>query len=61
MSRCYPPYDRRREQKNERKLLRGEGEGCQRACHLYFSTAVIHETHEAAASQMICRARDRDA
>ena len=40
----------------ERKPLRGEGEGCQRACHLCFSTevlheTVLHETHETAASQ----------
>ena len=50
---------------NEQKLLRGEGEGCQRACHLCFSTealheTVLHETHETAASQWICQARYRD-
>ncbi|MEN9643313.1 MAG: hypothetical protein RIR77_2502 [Planctomycetota bacterium] len=47
----------------ERKPLRGEGEGCQRACHLCFSTEVLHSTHETAhgtaASQWICRARTR--
>ena len=58
---CYcPPHDHRREQGNERKLLRGESEGCQRACHLCFRTAVLHETHETAASQWICRAPARD-
>jgi len=58
---CYcPPHDHLREQGNERKLLRGESEGCQRACHLCFRTAVLHETHETAASQWICRAPARD-
>ena len=50
---------------NEQKLLRGECEGCERACHLCFSTAllhetVLHETHGNAASQWICQARYRD-
>lgn len=50
---------------NEQKLLRAECEGCQRACHLCFSTealheTVLHETHETAASQWICQARYRD-
>ena len=58
---CYcPPHDHLREQGNERKLLRGESEGCQRACYLCFRTAVLHETHETAASQWICRAPARD-
>ena len=43
-----------------KKLLRGEGEGCQRACHVCFSTAVLHETHETAASQWMCGAPARD-
>ena len=47
-------------QGNERKLLRVEGEGCQRACHLYFSTAVSHSTHGTASSQWICRAPARN-
>ena len=60
-----PPHDYLREQGNERKLLRGESEGCQRACHLCFRTAVLHETvlhetHETAASQWICQAPARD-
>ena len=53
---------------NERKPLRGDGEGCQRACHLCFSTAVLHQTHGTsasphgtAASQWICQAPARDA
>jgi|GEM_PF-5549152 len=57
---CYcPPHDHLREQGNERKLLRGESEGCQRACYLCFRTAVLHETHETAAWQLICRAPAR--
>ncbi len=54
-------YEHSREHENERKLLRNEGEGCQRACHLCFSTAVLHETHETAASQWMCGAPARDA
>ena len=57
-------YEHRRGHGNEQKLLRIEGEGCQRACHLCFSTEVLQSTHGTmhgtAASQWICRARDRD-
>ena len=35
-------YEHSREHENERKLLRNEGAGCQRACHLCFSTAVLY-------------------
>jgi len=53
-------YEHRQGHGNERKMLRGEGEDCQRACHLCFRTAVLHETHGTAASQWMCRAPDRD-